>query len=201
MKKGTIIHGSRLKEILREEVREALGRQDVKTREIAEFYLVNLLSDYHSAEYIVDRDGEDSLEKPLALLFMEAMDGDLPARIKKLKSLGDRALILSGFFSASIRKKLVDLPYYVSMGGHAYGSLANILSNHGTFSELYAELAAKFASFVDVLAIVAPWNRALSNTDLLRIYDRWIATGDETLKVLLDERGISTGDIMPVIKP
>jgi len=47
---------------------------------------------------------------------------------------------------------------------------------------------------------VAPWNRAISNTDLLRIYERWLSTGDQKLQNFLEEQGISTGDEATIVK-
>ena len=43
-----------------------------------------------------------------------------PAQRASLKQIGDVSLFVSGFFSDSLRRKLVDVDYYVSIGGVAY---------------------------------------------------------------------------------
>lgn len=192
MKKDTIIHGSRLQEVIKEQVEEALIQQEVSTSELAEFYLVNLIHDYHSTSQIVRREGEDALERPLALLLVEAVSGDTPTRVRLFKRIGDHALVIAGFFAESIRKTLVDASYYAAMGGAAYKNLAVTLCAHKTFSDLYTELSDKFSEFADALSIVAPWNRPESDIGLIRIYERWLATGDDKLRVILNEKGIYT---------
>lgn len=191
MRHGRIIQGVAIEEVLRDEVKRALDIEDVKTNEMTEFYLVNLLSDFHKAERSFDAMSGTFFEKPLALLFLEALEADSTTRINKLRRLGDTVLIVSGLFTDRVHRTLVKLPYYISIGGSAYGHLSNLLDGEKIFSELYSELAVKFADFVNVFSIVAPWNRnAQSNTDIIRAYERWLTSGDDKLRALLEEQGV-----------
>lgn len=192
MANPTIIHGVGLKEILREKVQDALLRQNVSTSELVEFYLVNLLSDFHEAERALNGGETDALARPLALLMLEADASDAPTRIRQLRRLGDTALIIAGFYADRVRKALVGLSYYIAMGGSAYGRLSELHERERMFAELYLELSSHFAAFAGALSLVAPWNRASSNSDLVRIYERWLATGDAKLRALLEEGGIPT---------
>lgn len=192
MANPTIIHGVGLKEILREKVQDALLRQHVSASEFVEFYLVNLLADFHDAERPLRDDGTDLLTMPLAILLLEADDGDLATRIRRFRKLGDIALVISSFYTDRLRRALVGLSYYIAMGGSAYARLVTLSEGQQMFAELYRELSSKFAALAGALSIVAPWNRACCNADLVRIYERWLATGDERLEALLTEGGIST---------
>lgn len=192
MNRPSIIHGVGLKEVLREKVQDAFLRQELTASEFAEFYLVNLLSDFHEVERRFNEYGEDILERPLALLFLKADAGDPAMRIRQFRRLGDTALVIAGFYADRVRRALVGLSYYISMGGSAYGRLAELHEGEQMFAQLYGELSSRFAAFADVLSIVAPWNRASSNSDLVRIYERWLTTGDEKLEALLEEGGIPT---------
>ena len=58
------------------------------------------------------------------------------------RQIGDVSLFISGFFSDSLRRKLVDVDYYVSIGGYAYNALSRVETD--TFSPVFAELATKF---------------------------------------------------------
>ncbi len=82
------------------------------------------------------------------------------------------------------------------MGGGAYGSLSHqVKQKH--FQELYYELAIKFAALVDVLSEVAPWSQHIDNRQLVQIYAKWLETGDEKLKEVLEREGIDTKNPAP----
>ena len=95
---------------------------------------------------------------------------------------------MSGFFADSLRRKLVDVDYYVSIGGVAYQALSR--DETDTFSPVFAELAEKFIAFVDVLSDVSERSSCASNMDLLRLYERWLKTGSRRSGQLLVERGV-----------
>jgi hypothetical protein len=105
-----------------------------------------------------------------------------------LKQVGDVSLFMSGFFSDSFRRKLVDVDYYVTIGGYAYNALSRVESE--TFSSVFAELGEKFGAFVDVLAEVSERTSCASNADLLRLYEKWLKTGSPRSGQLLVERGV-----------
>jgi hypothetical protein len=95
---------------------------------------------------------------------------------------------MSGFFSDSFRRRLVDVDYYVSMGEYAYGSLGR--REEDAFSEVFTELARKFVGFTDVLADISERTALGSHTDVLRLYEKWLRTGSERDGQRLIERGI-----------
>ena len=187
-----IIQGVGLQEVLREELRAALLRQAIAAAEMTEFYLVNLLSQYHETGGVYRPEAGDPLARPLALLLLEASEGSGQQRIAALRRLGDTALVIAGLYADRVRKTIVDISYYIGMGGSAYGELAELHGGERIFSELYRELSKKFEDFAEVISIVAPWNHAASDGDLVRIYERWLETGDEKLEALLREGGIPT---------
>lgn len=195
MNDKNIIQGVGLIEILREQLQNAFLRQEIATTELAEFYLVSLLHQFHESEESFGHKGPDVAEKPLAVLFMEASSGDVTTKIRCLKKLGDTALVIAGFYADRIRRSLMGLSYYTSMGGAAYGHLAHLHADELLIAKLYSELSSKFTAFAEAISIVAPWNRATSNSDLVNIYERWLATGDDKLEELLKEGGICTDAI------
>jgi hypothetical protein len=95
---------------------------------------------------------------------------------------------VSGFFADSLRRKLVDVDYYANIGGVAYQALSRHETD--TLSPVFAELAAKFIAFVDVLTEVSERSSCASNMDLLRLYERWLKTGSRHSGQLLVERGV-----------
>jgi hypothetical protein len=200
MNEDTIIRGTRLQEVLRDKVHSAMIKQDVEVSDVTEYYLVNLLDEFQHAGWLFRRQGSGLIERPLAILLLEAMSKEPQAKIQCLKQVGDTSLIVLGFFADNVRRRIMAPSYYSSMGESAYLSLAGLMKDHQTFAPLYGELADKFDHFVDVLACVAPWNRPDSDAELLRIYERWLVTGDANLKELLERKGISTDDAPPTLK-
>ena len=85
-------------------------------------------------------------------------------------------------------RKLVDVDYYVSIGGCAYNALSRVETD--TFSPVFAELGEKFVGFVDVLSEVSERTSCASNADLLRLYEKWLKTGSRRSGQLLVERGV-----------
>src|SRR5262249_31178656 len=105
-----------------------------------------------------------------------------------LRQIGDASLFISGFFSDSLRRKLVDIDYYIQIGGVAYNTLS--LEESDTFAPAFAELSSKFADFVDVLSEVSERSACSTNMDLLRLYEKWLKTGSARSGQLLVERGV-----------
>jgi hypothetical protein len=97
--------------------------------------------------------------------------------------------LFPAFFSDSLNRSLVDVDYYIQLGGSAYGSLARQAPGD-TFGDVFDELSEKFGDFVDVLSEVSERTSMTSNTDLLRLYEKWLRTGSRRSGDLLAARGI-----------
>ena len=168
-------------EYFKELVDGALARQGIVAGELTAFYMVQLLTGF------LQRRAADDAE-PLALKLARALESGGSEQRANLKEIGDVSLFISGFFADSLRRKLVDVDYYVSIGGCAY----NVLRRHeaDTFSPVFAELADNFVRFVDVLSEVSERSACGSNMDLLRLYERWLKTGSSRSGHLLVERGV-----------
>lgn len=184
-----ILHGAMLPEVLREEVQNALSKERVETSEAAEFYLVSLLHKFH------DTGGffcvKDSDTTPLAIMLLKTQEEPPNERARSLRCVGDSALVSAGFFADRVRKTVLGLHYYISMGGLAYAKLSALFCRDDDFSILYSELARGFENFTRVISRVAPWNSTVSsNSELVHVYERWLETGDEKLQSLLEKEGI-----------
>jgi hypothetical protein len=82
----------------------------------------------------------------------------------------------------------VDVDYYIRLGERAYGSLAT--RSDPAFGEVFDELAGKFPVCVDVLSEVSERSALASNSDVLRLYEKWMRTRSRRSGDLLVERGI-----------
>ncbi len=133
-------------------------------------------------------------EEPLAELYLKAQNSPTPIKTEMLKKLGDSSLYISGFFGDSLSRKLVDIDYYVDMGGVAYGTLSSTAASED-MSQMYNEFSRRFPIFVDVLTYISQDALVQSNGDLLRLYDRYLATGSRLAEEQLMEKGLLNADI------
>lgn len=173
---------SSLAEFFQDRVSDALRNQGVDTTTPTECYLVGLLSDFTTAP---------PDDEPLALKLARAVQSP-DERVRQLKEVGDKSLYVSGFFADSVQRRLVDVDYYIQMGGAAYSELARYFRGNPhslVFSEVYDELGAKFPRFVDVFAEVSEGS-SNSDHDLVRLYERWLRTGSEWMERRLRAQGV-----------
>jgi len=168
----------------------ALARQHMRANELTAYYLVNLLCRFMRPDARIPF-GDDSRE-PLALRLARALESGGIEQRARLRNLGDFSLFMSGFFSDSFRRSLVDVDYYKSMGEYAYGSLSR--RDEDAYCEVFAELARKFVGFTDVLSDVSEQTALASNTDVLRLYEKWLRTGSRRDGQRLVDRGIVPND-------
>jgi hypothetical protein len=172
-------------EYFKDLVETSLARQHVQAGDLTAFYLVNLLSQFVRLNSALDAEQAE----PLAVRLTRAMQTGGTEQRNRLRSLGDFSLFMTGFFSDSFRRRVVDVDYYVSMGEYAYGSLSRA---EDTFQEAFAELSRKFVGFSDVLADISERTAWASNAnnDVLRLYEKWLRTGSERDGQKLIARGI-----------
>lgn len=171
-------------EYFKELVDGALARQGLAAQELTAFYVVQLLTSF------LQRPAADSEEDdaPLAFRLAQALETGGTRQRASLKHIGDVSLFVSGFFSDSLNRKLVDVDYYASIGGYAYNALSR--SDTDTFSPVFAELGEKFIAFADVLSEVSERTSCASNSNLLRLYEKWLKTGSRRSGQLLVEHGV-----------
>jgi hypothetical protein len=171
-------------EYFKELVESALERQHLHTGDLTEYYLVNLLCQYVRLDPRLQ--GLD--QEPLAVQLARALDSGGIEQRARLRSLGDFSLFMSGFFSDSFRRRVIDVDYYKSMGEYAYGSLSR--SEDEAFAQVFRELASKFVGFMDVLSDVSERTALTAPTDVLRLYEKWLRTGSNRDGQRLLDRGI-----------
>jgi hypothetical protein len=171
-------------EFFRDLVQAAMQNQHVSARELTSFYVVNLLAGYVHSRHAPGTDEEE----PLGARLARALQGAGTAQRDTLRQVGDQSLFVSGFFSDSLNRSLVDIDYYIQLGECAYRRLA--YQGDDTLGDVFEELSGKFTTFVDVLGEVSERTSLASNADVLRLYEKWLRTGSRRSGDLLAARGI-----------
>jgi hypothetical protein len=182
-----------LEEHFKDEIEKGASSQHIKLTDITCFYLVNLLKNFHKRDNLFIKNSDGSAGVPiLAFLLAEALNSNTKDRVVLLRKLGDISLYIAGYFQDSLNKKIIDIDYYIDMGGSAYWQLTKILENSTSFKDfflIFSELASQFLKLVDLLAAISE-KSASTNKDLLRLYEKWLLTKSDRLKKILHDKGI-----------
>jgi hypothetical protein len=182
-----------LQEFFKDSVTTVMAKQGVAADDHTAYYIVNLLTLFARQETLYDQGEAGPGIQPLALLLAAAAETpSREARNALLRRVGDTSLFVAGFLGDGFARKLVDVDYYIDMGGAAYGRLSDNV--RGTregraFGPVFAELAEKFVDFVDVIAEIRDSGKA-GAIDVLRLYEVWLRTRSRRAERLLREQGL-----------
>ncbi len=161
-----------------EVVTDALEAVHLTASEPTEWYLVSLLGDFAQGRIT---------DEPLVVKLAASRDARPAERFRSLKEVGDTSLYVTGFFSESLGRKLVDVDYYCSLGSSAYAELAGRMS--GSLTDVYLELSEKFPRFVDVLTEVRR-RCDFVGPDVVKLYEQWLRTRDAWVEQKLRALGV-----------
>jgi hypothetical protein len=170
-------------EYFKELLEAAMEHQHVAVRDRTSFYLVNLLAGFVH----IDRSAGAG-DEPLGIRFARALQTGGRRQRDGLREVGDQSLFISGFFADSLNRSLVDIDYYMHLGECAYASLAR--RGDPALGDVFDELAGRFSACVDVLGEVSELSALTSNSDVLRLYEKWLRTRSRRSGDLLAARGI-----------
>lgn len=173
----------------------AADRHGIDSDEDTRWYLVQLLCNYASSGHLFDDAGEGVRLTPLAEHYRHAVEaGNEQLRRLHLQRLGDVALVIAGLFSGVLRRKPVGVDYYISMGGGAYGTLADAdarTTRDRALAGIFAQLARSFEEWVVVLSDIP---QATEERSLVQQLDDWEATRHPAIARRLRERGVFVAD-------
>lgn len=188
----TMLETRSLLEYFKDALEKASQDLDVEISQLAQFYLVDLLSRYaHAAPLQEPEWGER--DKSFAQALLESYGVSSGKRARILRQIGDTTLFVSGFFSDSFQRRLVDIDYYAAIGSTAYRSLESLLAARIVdwgFEGVFQELSEKFLRLVDLLAEIGNTSGRQHAGGILRIYERWLKTKSPRDRRLLRQMGI-----------
>ena len=126
-------------------VREGEARAETRLPESVEAYLVFLLMRHL-------RDGSLA-GRTMALEWLQALELGGRQRADALRDVGDRCLLLAGWYPKLAERRRVSPDYFAALGQSAYGEAAGAAG--GGYGALFAELAGAYRAMVRVLACSA----------------------------------------------
>ena len=194
VRNSTVLAQADARQYFQDAIQSAISNQKFSTSDESVVYLVNMLLSFVRADQLFDKTTDGMMIKPLAVIYAEALQARTENdRSLTMQRLGDLALFISGLFANSLNRSLVDLDYYMVMGGNAYSYLADCsktAKRHLVMRQVFDDLSTRFACFVEVLAEVGDDAGINSNTDIMRLYELWQITGSDRVARKLRDQGI-----------
>ena len=182
-----------LREFFKDSLHGTLQKQQLEVEDQTEHYVVNLLTLFARSEALYERTPAGARLKPLVVMLTEALEAPSAGdRNRGLQRLGDVSLFIAGFFARGFARKLIDIDYYIAMGGRAYATLGEALSRGRgrVLGSVFAELSDKFQPLVDALNELSESAYAHSDKDILRLYEIWLKTGSRRSYEILKRLGV-----------
>lgn len=174
-------------EFFRERVESAVVHQRAPVSEPTVFYLSQMLVESGRA----DGDGE---ETTLVELRQRAVAAPPAEAVSVWKRLGDRSLLVTGFFRHHAERRRISRDYYAGMGAAAYDALAGLFGgrsrNAEGFAAIFSELAERWHACSDVIAEVHDEAEERTDSDIVRLYEEWLATGSPRVADRLRALGV-----------
>lgn len=177
-----------------EVVKEACVQRHVKSQPHIEAYLVQLLKYYLDSRNLHGPVMEENSEKPVqtfAEMYLQAINSEMTKKKELMRAVADRSLYLTGFFSDSFQRKIVDIDYYVELGSAAYSNLSS-WTKQDSLAAVYSTISKRFHDYVEVLNYVSEKAQIQGDQNVLRLYDRYLRTGSDLAREKLTELGVVT---------
>lgn len=140
----TIVQGD-ARALWRDLVQDGETRSATALEEEVEAYLVFVLMRYVGDATL--------LRRTMALELLDALQGAGRSRMDDLREVGDRCLLIAGWFPRLAARRRVGPRYFADVGRGAYGQLAE--ATRQATADLFAKLADAFDPMVAVLAHAA----------------------------------------------
>ena len=100
-------------------------------------------------------ENEGRLEnKVLGIKLMELANKKKRDQKRTLRDVGETSLIVCGFFSESLKKKLVDVDYYLSLGAMAYKQLNHFIPSFMDVPHFYEQFSEQFPQMTNLMSFL-----------------------------------------------
>lgn len=119
------------------------------------FYLSEVMGSFILSQNFFELEEGKFKDKILGTKFLEAKNKSKKPKMRAFKEIGDTALFLSGYFSASLNKKIIDESYYQKLGAMAYDQLNDLVPSFYDVPRFYSGLAQSFQGLSNLLTILA----------------------------------------------
>lgn len=119
------------------------------------FYSSDVLDKFALSQDFFETSEGKVREKILGLKLLEATQFGREEQKRIYKEVGDMSLLVCGYFSQSVNKKIVDRDYYAQLGKMAYSYLNNANTTFLDIPSFYGMVSTCFESLTTLMTIFA----------------------------------------------
>jgi hypothetical protein len=123
------------------------------------FYSSDVLDKFALSEDFFEVSEGRIREKILGTKLLEASQMNRDEQKKIYKEVADMSLMVCGYFSESVNKKIVDTQYYAQLGKMAYSYLNNVMPTFLDIPSFYNIFATCFESMTTLISLMANQSR------------------------------------------
>ncbi len=123
------------------------------------FYSSDVLDKFALSETYFESSEGKLREKILGIKLLEATQQNREVQKRVFKEVGDMSLLICGFFSESVNKKIVDTQYYSQIGKMAYAHLNSVTPKFLDIPDFYGMVSTCFGSLTTLLMLLASRER------------------------------------------
>lgn len=152
------------------------------------YYSSDVLDKFALSEEFFETSEGKVREKILGMKLLEASQYSREEQKRIYREVGDMSLMVCGYFSQSVNKKIVDIQYYSQLGKMAYSHLNNVTPKFLDIPHFYGMVATCFESVTTLLTIFASKEKGYESNLLFKK----IMNGDASEKEML------IGGVMPL---
>jgi hypothetical protein len=134
-----------------------------------ESYLVYMLQHY--------TDKPEVIASILAFDYLNSIESTGKIKENKLREVGDKSLLFSGFFPELAAKRHVTVSYFVEIGRKAYNYLSALCNQELLNARLYALLREHFINLLDLLFSIRDLSGGQQALTLIQAEELWRNTG------------------------
>ncbi len=119
------------------------------------FYSSDVLDKFALSDDFFETSDGKVREKILGMKLLEATQLPRDEQKKIYKEVGDMSLMVCGYFSESVNKKIVDTQYYAQLGKMAYSHLNSVTPRFLDIPHFYGIISTCFESLTALITIMA----------------------------------------------
>lgn len=127
------------------------------------FYSSDVLDKFILSEDFFEMSEGKVREKILGMKLLEATQHTREEQKKIYREVGDMSLMVCGYFSQSVNKKIVDTNYYAQLGKMAYSHLNNVTPKFFDIPHFYGMVATCFESLTTLMMLMASKEKGFEN--------------------------------------
>jgi len=135
--------------------------------------------------------GGKILSQPLLVELCRRMSEEPGSQFMRIKMLGEASLFTAGILGPHLNRSLVGIKYHTGLGELAYKFLFLNVDRDNKLSLVYREFSRDLSPFVEVLNEISVENIFETRLkDIIRVYERYVATGSKKDRLWLAEHGV-----------